>query len=72
MMMLAATSATRVALTIDGKDALVLYAGAAPSEVAGVIQVNVLLPDGINAGYVPVVLKVGPAMSQPGVLVAVQ
>jgi uncharacterized protein (TIGR03437 family) len=61
-----------VSVTIDGRDAVVLYAGAAPSEVAGVIQVNVLLPDGINSGPVPVVLKVGSATSQAGVLLAVQ
>ena len=61
-----------VSVTINGKDAVVLYAGAAPSEVAGLIQVNVLLPDGINSGSVPVVLRVGSATSQAGVLVSVQ
>jgi uncharacterized protein (TIGR03437 family) len=61
-----------VSVAIDGQDAQVLYAGAAPFEVAGVIQVNVLLPDGINSGSVPVVLKVGSATSQAGVLVSVQ
>jgi uncharacterized protein (TIGR03437 family) len=61
-----------VSVTIDGKDAVVMYAGAAPSEVAGVIQVNVLLPDGVKSGPVPVVLKVGLNTSQAGVMLAVQ
>jgi uncharacterized protein (TIGR03437 family) len=39
---------------------VVQYAGAAPSEVAGVMQVNVQIPPGVQpGGYVPVVLQVG-------------
>jgi uncharacterized protein (TIGR03437 family) len=34
--------------------------------------VNVLLPEGINSGSVPVVLRVGSGASQVGVLVSVQ
>jgi uncharacterized protein (TIGR03437 family) len=61
-----------LSVTIDGKDALVLYAGAAPGEVAGVIQVNVVVPDGVSSGAVPVVLKVGLASSRSDVLVSIQ
>jgi uncharacterized protein (TIGR03437 family) len=61
-----------VSVTIDGKAAKVLYAGAAGGTVAGVIQVNVQLPDGIHSGAVPVVLRVSDGTSQPGVTLAVQ
>jgi uncharacterized protein (TIGR03437 family) len=33
---------------------------------------NVRLPDGIHSGPVPVVLRVGSGVSQPGVTLAVQ
>ena len=61
-----------VSVTIDGKSSKVLYAGAAGATVSGVIQVNVRLPDGIHSGRVPVVLRVGSGVSQPGVMLAVQ
>jgi uncharacterized protein (TIGR03437 family) len=61
-----------VSVTIDGKSAKVLYAGAAGGTVSGVIQVNVRLPDGIHSGLVPVVLRIGSGLSQPGVTLAVQ
>jgi uncharacterized protein (TIGR03437 family) len=61
-----------VTVTIDGKAAKVLYAGGASGEVAGVIQVNVRLPDDIHSGALPVVLRVGSGVSQPGITLAVQ
>ncbi len=61
-----------VTVSVDGKDAQVLYAGAAPGEVAGVIQVNVVLPQGVISGAVPIVLRVGAASSQAGVILSVQ
>jgi uncharacterized protein (TIGR03437 family) len=61
-----------LSVTIDGKDAEVLYYGAAPSLVAGVLQVNVRIPASASSGPVPVVVKVGDASSQPGLTVAVQ
>jgi len=61
-----------VSVTIDGKGAKVLYAGAPGDAVAGVTQVNVQLPDGIHSGAVPVVVRVGAGVSQPGVTLAVQ
>ena len=39
-----------VAVRVGGFDATVQYAGAAPGLVAGAIQVNALLPDGVPAG----------------------
>jgi uncharacterized protein (TIGR03437 family) len=61
-----------VSVTIGGKSAEVLYAGAAPGLISGVLQVNVRLPDGIASGAVPVEVRVGSASSQPGVTISVQ
>jgi len=61
-----------VSATIDGKAAQVLYAGAAPGLVSGIVQVNIRVPDGIRSGAVPVVLQVGDGISQPGVTLSVQ
>ena len=62
-----------VAVTIGGQPATVLYAGGAPGLVAGVLQVNVRVPDGVTPGpAVPVVVTVGSAASQSGVTVAVR
>lgn len=61
-----------VTVTIDGKDAEVLYAGAAPGLVAGAMQVNVRVPATSNSGNVPVLLTVGEKRSTAGVTIAVQ
>lgn len=60
-----------VSVMIDGQPAFVQYAGGAPGEVAGLMQVNVQIPAGVRTGgYVPVVLSVGSAFSNPGVTIA--
>jgi uncharacterized protein (TIGR03437 family) len=62
-----------VTATVGGQNAQVKYAGGAPGEVAGLMQVNVQIPPGIAAGdAVPVVLRVGSASSQGGVTIAVR
>jgi len=62
-----------VSVQIGGLDAEILYAGAAPGIIAGVLQVNVRVPAGVRPGYsVPVVLTVGTASSAPGVTMAVR
>ena len=62
-----------VSLRIGGREAVILYAGAAPSFVAGVLQVNARIPSDVPLGAaVPVLLKIGDALSQPGVTVAIQ
>jgi uncharacterized protein (TIGR03437 family) len=62
-----------VTAQIDGRDAEVLYAGGAPGTVAGVLQVNVRIPSEVSSGSaVPIVLRVGGAMSQSNLTIAVQ
>lgn len=49
-----------VSVTIGGQPAEVLYAGEAPGEIAGVMQLNVRIPGGIPPGSaVPVAISVG-------------
>jgi uncharacterized protein (TIGR03437 family) len=62
-----------VSARVGGIDAEVLYAGAAPGLVAGVLQANLRIPmDVAVSDAVPIVLVVGGIASQPGVTLAVQ
>ena len=61
-----------VTVLIGGKTAEVLYAGAAPGLVAGVMQVNVRVPPNVDSGENAVVLNVGTTSSPQGVTIAVQ
>jgi uncharacterized protein (TIGR03437 family) len=61
-----------VSVTVDGQSADVLYAGAAPGEVAGLMQINIRLPLGLAAGNIPITFSVGGTASQPGLTVAVK
>jgi uncharacterized protein (TIGR03437 family) len=61
----------KVSVTIGGNDAQVLYAGSAGNSVSGLLQINALIPDGVK-GVVPLSIKIGDAVSQPGVTVAIQ
>jgi len=61
-----------VSATIGGVPAVVQYAGTTPGQVAGLMQVNLQIPSGVQpGGYVPVVLKVGSATSSTVVWIAV-
>jgi len=60
-----------VSVTIGGVNAAVAYAGAAPSLVAGVLQINVIVPAGLQ-GNQPVVVTVGNNASPAGVTVALK
>jgi uncharacterized protein (TIGR03437 family) len=63
----------KVTVWIGGAQAEVLYAGAAPDLVAGMLQVNARIPTGIATGpSVPVMLAVGGFKSQAHVTLAVQ
>jgi uncharacterized protein (TIGR03118 family) len=58
-----------VSVTIGGQTAQVLYAGGAPGNVAGVMEVEVVAPTGAAPGADAVVLTVGTASSQSNVTV---
>jgi uncharacterized protein (TIGR03437 family) len=60
-----------VSVLIGGIAAEVQFAGMAPG-FAGLLQVNAVAPQNVSPGNsVPLVLRVGPANSQPGVTLAV-
>lgn len=67
-----------VHVTVGGQPAVVLYAGTSPGAVAGLVQVNVIIPPTSATGSVPITLTVGsaatggPRMAQSGVTVAVK
>ena len=62
-----------VSVQIGGADAQIRYAGAAPALVAGVLQVNCVVPENIDLGNsVPVVLMVGTTPSPAGAVLAVR
>ncbi|HEY0420349.1 MAG TPA: hypothetical protein VGC80_12600, partial [Acetobacteraceae bacterium] len=61
-----------VTVAVGGRNADILYAGAAPTEVAGLMQVNIRLPLGLGAGNLPIAISVGGTASQPGLTVAVR
>jgi uncharacterized protein (TIGR03437 family) len=60
-----------VTATIGGQPAQVTYYGAAPGEVAGLMQVNVQIPAGVQPGDVPVVISAGGVASPAGVTLAI-
>ncbi len=56
-----------VSVTIGGIPATVQYRGGAPGLVAGLMQVNVQIPNGVQpGGYVPVIVQVGDASTVSG------
>jgi trimeric autotransporter adhesin len=62
-----------VTVTIGGQTVLPLYAGGAPGEPAGVMQINVQIPSIAQPGgaVLPITVQVGGASSQSGVTIAV-
>ena len=62
-----------VTVRIGGVDAEVLYRGGAPGLLAGLIQINALVPSGAATGdAVPVLLIFGGVSSQTGATMAVK
>jgi uncharacterized protein (TIGR03437 family) len=62
-----------VAVRIGGLDSSVQYSGGAPGLVAGLVQVNAVVPDGVETGdAVPIVVQIGDTSSQDGVTIAIQ
>ncbi len=63
----------KVSVSIGGLDAQVIYSGGAPSIVAGLTQINALVPLGVTPGNtVPVVVRIGNWQSQDRVTLAVR
>jgi uncharacterized protein (TIGR03437 family) len=62
-----------VEVFVGGKNAQVLYAGAAPYLPAGVSQVNFVIPAGVPSGNQPMFVSAGHVeASQSGVWIAVR
>lgn len=61
-----------VTAEVGGVPAKIWYAGSAPYMVAGVMQVNVEIPQSAPSGDVPVVIRVGEFATQEGITVAVR
>ena len=62
-----------VIVTIGGLPAQVNYAGAAPDEVAGLLQLSVTIPAGVTPGpSVPVLVTIGGVKSQTTATIAVK
>jgi uncharacterized protein (TIGR03437 family) len=57
---------------VGGRDAAVLYAGAAPGLTTGVFQINLQVPDGTPPGIVPVVVTVNGVASPQGVTLEIR
>ncbi len=62
-----------VIVGINNEGAEILYAGAVPGLSAGIMQLNVRVPESTPSGEaIPVIVKIGEAFSQPGVTAAVR
>jgi uncharacterized protein (TIGR03437 family) len=62
-----------VTVTMGGIPCQTNYVGAAPGLIAGAVQINAQVPDGVTPGpNVPLVVKLGGFSSQPGVTLAVK
>jgi len=62
-----------VSVLVDGQDAQITYAGSAPGQVAGALQVNFRVPPQSRTGSaVGLLLKVGRFTSQPGVTISIR
>ena len=65
------TPVAKVSVKVGGLPAQLLYAGAAPDDVAGVFQVDVQIPAGVS-GTVPIELTVGDASTPVGPTITVK
>jgi len=67
--------ASSITATVGGKPATVVYAGAAPGLVTGVVQFNIQVPTGVSGSALPVVVTINgisAGQSQANATVAVQ
>jgi uncharacterized protein (TIGR03437 family) len=63
---------TVVTATVGGIPATVVYAGAAPTLITGVVQINLQLPAGVSGSAVPVVITIDGQTTQTTATIAVQ
>jgi uncharacterized protein (TIGR03437 family) len=63
---------SHVSVVIDGRDAKVIYAGAAPGMVAGMLLISALLPDALVGYNMQVVLTVGEYSSPNTLSISIQ
>jgi uncharacterized protein (TIGR03437 family) len=61
-----------IQVRINGQPALYVYAGEAPGQVAGVMQLNVQIPANAPSGNLSITVSIGGNVSQNGVTVSVQ
>jgi uncharacterized protein (TIGR03437 family) len=61
-----------VTATVNGVPATVVFAGAAPALVTGVIQVNLQLPTGVTGNNLSVVVNINSSLSLVGPTIAIQ
>jgi uncharacterized protein (TIGR03437 family) len=61
-----------VQVFIDNQPAEVLYAGAAPGIVQGVLQINARIPPGVSEGGVTVTIQVGDTLSPNTIMLVVR
>ena len=61
-----------VTAKIGGLPATVQYAGAAPFNVTGLCQVNMVIPENVPPGNVPVEIVIGGKATQSGINIAVR
>jgi uncharacterized protein (TIGR03437 family) len=61
-----------VTALVSNQPAMVTFAGEAPGLVAGVLQVNLVIPPNTPSGAVPLIISVGGVQSQAGVTLSVK
>jgi uncharacterized protein (TIGR03437 family) len=66
------TATLPVIAGVGNVGAQVLYSGQAPDLMAGVAQINILIPSDTSTGVVPLNLLVNGIFSPPGVTIAVK
>ena len=66
-----AKAALPVSVQINGQSTDVLYAGSAPGIISGIVQINVMVPEGVS-GAVPVAVQAGNNSGQPATTIAVR
>jgi uncharacterized protein (TIGR03437 family) len=64
--------AASVKVTVGGVPAKVEYCGSAPGAVAGIVRLDIRVPDGVHGTEVPVVATIGESRSTPEVTLALQ